>query len=287
MAGYGWEDDAGGAERTSAAGGRLSRMVITVDAADDPRLADYVRLREATLRNRPHEVFIAEGTLVIRRAVEAGYRPRSFLLAPRWVDELRDLWSRYPDVPVYVGDAAMVESLTGFHVHRGALASIHRVAGPSVVDVLRGRRIVVVEDLVDHTNLGAIVRTTAALGWDGLLVSAGSADPLYRRAVKTSMGTVFSLPWARLAATCDVPALLSRAGFTTIAAALSDRARPLDEVAASVAGGRFALLLGTEGSGLSQGWLDGADTLARIPMSEGIDSLNVAAAAAIACYVLR
>lgn len=262
-------------------------MLITVDAPDDPRLADYVRLREGTLRRGPHDAFIAEGALIIRRAIEAGYPPRSFLLAPRWVDDLRDVWSRHPDVPVYVADAAMVEKLTGFHVHRGALASVHRIAGPSVADVMQGRRIVVVEDLVDHTNLGAIVRTAAGLGWDGLLVSAGSADPLYRRAVKTSMGTVFSLPWARLAEGDDVPRLLARAGFTTIATALDAGARPLDEVARSLAGGRIALLLGTEGSGLSRAWIDGADVVATIPMREGIDSLNVAAAAAIACYVLQ
>ena len=254
----------------------------------DPRLGDYTGLRESTLRRRG-SAFIAEGELVVRRAAEAGYVPRSFLLAPRWVDALRDVWSRF-EVPVYVADAGVVESLTGFHVHRGALAAYEREERYDMASLLaRCRRLVVVEDLVDHANLGAIARSTLALGWDGLLLSSRSADPLYRRAVKSSMGVVLSLPWARAADDATVPAELGNAGYEVVALALRDDAVSLDDVAARHAGHdtKLALLLGTEGQGLSDSWLSGAATVARIPMAAGVDSLNVAAAAAVGCYALR
>ena len=254
----------------------------------DPRLGDYTGLRESTLRRRG-SAFIAEGELVVRRAAEAGYVPRSFLLAPRWVDALRDVWSRF-EVPVYVADAGVVESLTGFHVHRGALAAYEREERYDMASLLaRCRRLVVVEDLVDHANLGAIARSTLALGWDGLLLSSRSADPLYRRAVKSSMGVVLSLPWARAADDATVPAALGSAGYEVVALALRDDAVSLDDVAARHAGRdtKLALLLGTEGQGLSDSWLSGAATVARIPMAAGVDSLNVAAAAAVGCYALR
>ncbi len=263
------------------------RVVSFTDPAD-PRLGDYTGLREATLRRRG-SAFIAEGELVVRRAADAGYVPRSFLLASRWVDALRDVWSRF-DVPVYVADGSVVESLTGFHVHRGALAAYEREERDDVASLLaRCRRLVVVEDLVDHANLGAIARSTLALGWDGLLLSSRSADPLYRRAVKSSMGVVLSLPWARATDDGTVPETLRSAGYEVVALALRADAVPLDEVAARHAGQdtRLALLLGTEGQGLSEAWLRGADTVATIPMAAGVDSLNVAAAAAVACYVLR
>jgi tRNA G18 (ribose-2'-O)-methylase SpoU len=263
------------------------RMAMFTDPAD-VRLADYTGLRESTLRRRG-SAFIAEGELVVRRAADAGYAPRSFLLAPRWVDGLYDVWSRY-DVPVYVAEADVVESLTGFHVHRGALAAYEREERYDVETLLAGcRRLVVVEDLVDHANLGAIARSALALGWDGLLLSSRSADPLYRRAVKSSMGVVLSLPWARATDDQAVPGLLRSAGFEVVALALSGDAVPLEEVAARTRGGddRVAILLGTEGRGLSPDWVEGADTVATIPMAAGVDSLNVAAAAAVACYALR
>jgi tRNA G18 (ribose-2'-O)-methylase SpoU len=177
----------------------VARFVAVADPAD-PAVGDYVALRDSSLRKSleaSEGLFIAEGAKVIRRAVEAGYRPRSFLLAERWVDGLRDLLDAF-DGPVYLVDEAMAEQLTGFHVHRGALASLHRVVRHSVADVLAGRRILVAEDIVDHSNVGAIIRNAAGLGWDGLLISPRCADPLYRRAVKVSMGAVFALPWARL-----------------------------------------------------------------------------------------
>ncbi len=262
-------------------------MVPFTDPAD-ARLADYTGLRESTLRRRG-SAFIAEGELVVRRAAEAGYVPRSFLLAPRWLDPLHDVWSGF-DVPVYVAEADVVESLTGFHVHRGALAAYEREERYDLASLLaRSRRLVVVEDLVDHANLGAIARSALALGWDGLLLSSRSADPLYRRAVKSSMGVVLSLPWARASDDDAVPGLLRQAGFEVIALALREDAVSLDDVAAGHRDrdARLAILLGTEGHGLSPGWLQGADTLATIPMAAGVDSLNVAAAAAVTCYALR
>ena len=263
----------------------------TVSDPDDPRLADYVRLRDTSLRRHlesTHGLFIAEGEKVIRRALEAGYRPRSFLLAERWLPGLSDVLGRWPDVPVYVVTEAMAEEVTGFHVHRGALASLHREVRHTVADLLAAERLVVIEDVVDHTNVGAVLRNAAALGWDGALLTPRAADPLYRRSVKVSMGAVFSLPWARLTDWATGPELLRAAGFTTVALTLAEDAVDLATVAARLdaAPGKVAILLGTEGAGLSPHWTAGADVRAVIPMQAGIDSLNVAAASAIACYVL-
>ncbi|MFT4109747.1 TrmH family RNA methyltransferase [Propionicimonas sp.] len=263
--------------------------LIRLDDASDPRLADYVGLREATLRRlleTEQGLFIAEGSTVIRRAVEAGYPPRSFLLAERWLAGLADLLDGL-DVPVYVVTEELAESVTGFHVHRGALASLYRVGRYTVADVLAGRRVMVLEDLVDHTNVGAIARNAAGLGWDGMLVSAHCADPLYRRSVKVSMGTVLSLPWARLDERVDLGALLHGAGYRVAALALSRDAVDLASFAAALGPDeRVAVLLGTEGHGLSAAWLGAADAVVTIPMRAGVDSLNVAAASAIAGYVL-
>jgi len=267
-------------------------LVVRVSDPDDPRLADYVRLRETSLRRHlesEHGLFIAEGEKVIRRAVEAGYRPRSFLLAERWLGSLGDVVARHPDVPVFLADEDLTEQVTGFHVHRGALASLHRQQRHRVEDLLDRERLVVLEDIVDHTNVGAILRNAAGLGWDGALLSPRSADPLYRRAIKVSMGTVFSLPWARITDWHHAPALLQEAGFLTVALTLADDAVGLAEVAAHLQAvpRRVAVLLGTEGAGLSERWTKAADVRATIPMTAGVDSLNVAAATAIACYVLR
>lgn len=258
--------------------------------ADDERLADYVRLREGSLRRHLESergLFIAEGEKVIRRAVDAGHRPRSFLLAQRWLAGLADVTQLWPDVPVYLVSEELAEEVTGFHVHRGALASLHREQRHQVADLLRLQRLVVVEDVVDHTNVGAIVRNAAGLGWDGVLLAPRAADPLYRRAVKVSMGAVFSLPWARLDRWHDAPELLSSAGFRTVALTLAPDAVDLGEVAAGLGpDDRVAVLVGTEGAGLSERWSAGASVRATIAMSAGIDSLNVAAATAIACYTL-
>lgn len=266
-------------------------LVHDVRDADDPRLADYVRLRETSLRRHLESeqgLFIAEGDKVIRRAVEAGYRPRSFLLAERWLASLDDVLARWPEVPVLVVTEELAEQVTGFHVHRGALASLHREQRHRVGDLLGGQRLVVLEDVVDHTNVGAILRSAAGLGWDGALLSPRSADPLYRRSIKVSMGSVFSLPWARLDDWYTGPELLARAGFLTVAMTLAEDAVELTELRDRLAREprRVAILLGTEGAGLSPRWTAAADVRVRIAMHAGVDSLNVAAAAAVACYTL-
>ena len=263
----------------------MSRLV-EIHSADDPRLADYRDLRDVQRRQHfeaEHGLFLAEGEKVVRRAVEAGFAPRSFLMAPRWLDGLADVLSR-SDAPVYVVSEALAEAVTGFHVHRGALGSLHRRPLPPVDEVLAGARsVLVLEDIVDHTNVGAIFRSGAALGFDAVLVAPRCADPLYRRSIKVGMGAVFSLPWTRLPDWYDALAAVSAAGFTTIALTLADDAAAIEEAVAGV--DRLALVLGSEGHGLSPRWEGTADRRATIPMAAGIDSLNVAAATAVACYV--
>jgi tRNA G18 (ribose-2'-O)-methylase SpoU len=178
----------------------------------------------------------------------------------------------------------MAEEVTGFHVHRGALASLHRRPLPEVGEVIAGARsVLVLEDVVDHTNVGAVFRSGAALGFDAVLLSPRCADPLYRRAVKVAMGAVFTVPWTRLPDWHDALPALSREGFTTVALTLAPDATPIEEAVTGI--DRLALVLGSEGPGISERWQDAADRRAIIPMREGIDSLNVAAASAVACYV--
>jgi tRNA G18 (ribose-2'-O)-methylase SpoU len=259
---------------------------VEIDDPADPRLADYRDLRDVELRKHVETargLFLAEGEKVVRRALEAGYAPRSFLMAERWVAGLTDLMAA-TDAPCYVVSEALAEEVTGFHVHRGALASLHRRPLPTVDEVLDGARtILVIEDVVDHTNVGAILRSGAALGVGGVLLSPRSADPLYRRAVKVAMGAVFSLPWTRLEDWYGALPELSARGFTTVALTLSPDAVPIDEAVAGIE--RLALVVGSEGHGLSERWQRSADRRAIIPMQAGIDSLSVAAASAVACYV--
>ncbi len=259
---------------------------VEVDDPADPRLADYRDLRDVRLRQSleaEHGLFLAEGEKVVRRAVEAGYPVRSFLMARRWLEGLEDVLST-TDAPCYVVTEQLAEQVTGFHVHRGALASLRRTPLPSVDEVLLDARTVVVcEDIVDHTNLGAILRSAAALGVDAALLSPRCADPLYRRAVKVAMGAVFTLPWTRLPDWYDALPDLSRRGFTTVALTLGEGAVALEEAVAGL--DRVALVLGSEGHGLSARWEDSADRRAVIPMRPGVDSLNVGAAAAVSFYV--
>lgn len=252
----------------------------------DPRLADFRDLRDVELRKHleaTHGLFLAEGEKVVRRSVEAGFTPRSFLMAPRWLEGLADVLDR-SDAPCYVLSEALAEEVTGFHVHRGALASLERRPLPSVDSVLAGARsVLVLEDIVDHTNVGAIFRSGAALGFDAVLLAPRCADPLYRRSIKVAMGAVFAVPWTRLPDWHDALPSLSDAGFTTVALTLAPDAAPIQ---AAVSGlDKVALVLGSEGHGLSRRWEQAADRRAIIPMREGIDSLNVAAATAVACYV--
>lgn len=260
--------------------------LIEISDPADPRLADYRDLRDVELRKHleaEHGLFLAEGEKVVRRAVEAGFVPRSLLMAPRWIDGLADVLAT-TDAPCYVLSEAMAEEVTGFHVHRGALASLERRPLPPVADVLAGARsVLVLEDIVDHTNVGAILRSGAALGFDAVLLSPRCADPLYRRAIKVAMGAVFTMPWTRLPDWYDALPDLTTAGFTTVALTLAPDSTPIEEAVAGV--DRLALVLGSEGHGLSPRWEQSADRRAIIPMREGIDSLNVAAATAVACYV--
>jgi tRNA G18 (ribose-2'-O)-methylase SpoU len=261
--------------------------LIEVGDPADPRLADYRELRDVALRKHleaQHGLFMAEGEKVVRRAVEAGFPARSFLMAPRWLDGLADVLAR-SDAPCYVVSEALAEEVTGFHVHRGALASLQRRPLPSVDEVLAGARtVVVLEDVVDHTNIGAAFRSCAALGVDAVLLSPRCADPLYRRSVKVAMGAVFSLPYARLDEWYDAVPRLATAGFTTVALTPAEDAVDIADAVAGV--DRVALLMGSEGPGLSERWMRTADVRAVIPMAAGIDSLNVAAATAVACYVV-
>lgn len=260
--------------------------LVEVDAPGDPRLADYRDLRDVELRKSleaAEGLFLAEGEKVVRRAVEAGFAPRSFLMAPRWLDGLEDVLAT-TDAPCYVVSERLAEAVTGFHVHRGALASLERRPLPSVPSVLEGARsLLVLEDIVDHTNVGAIFRSGAALGFDGVLLAPRCADPLYRRSIKVAMGAVFALSWTRLPDWYAALPELSAAGFTTVALTLARDAVPIEDAVAGL--DKVALVLGSEGHGLSERWQRSADRRAVIPMSAGIDSLNVAAATAVACYV--
>jgi tRNA G18 (ribose-2'-O)-methylase SpoU len=258
----------------------------------DPRLADYARLTDMGLRTSLESaqgLFIAEGTKVISRAVAAGYPVRSVLVAESRLGDLAVL--PVAGVPVYVVPDQAAERLTGYRVHRGALASLCRKPLPEAAALAAvARRVIVLEDLVDHANVGAIFRCAAALGVDAVLLSPRCADPLYRRAVKVSMGAVFAIPYARLAGWPGGLAGLRAAGFRLLALTPDPAAAPIG-AAVAVAGQRTALLLGTEGDGLSSRWLHEADQVVRIPMhpgalAAGVDSLNVVAAAAIACHVL-
>lgn len=268
---------------------------MTLTDPHDPAVADYTQLTDVALRSR-HEpekgLYIAESSTVIRRAVAAGHRPRSFLMAPRWLADLDDVMAavgggEHGDVPVYLAPEEVLEELTGFHLHRGALAAMHRPPLAPVREVVReARRVAIVEDVVDHTNVGAAFRSAAALGIDAVLVTPRCADPLYRRSVRVSMGTVFQVPWTRIDPWPDGVAQLREAGFTVAALALSEDSITLDDVAASPPD-RLAWVLGTEGDGLTRGAVEAADVVVRIPMAGGVDSLNVAAAAAVAFWATR
>ncbi|HET6817977.1 MAG TPA: RNA methyltransferase [Mycobacteriales bacterium] len=260
--------------------------LIEVTSPDDPRLADYRGLTDVRLRTTwepPHGVFIAESELVIRRALAAGYRPRSMVMAPEWLERMAALIADV-EAPVYSAPYDVLRELTGFHVHRGALASFDRKPLPSVDDVVaNAHRIVVLEDMVSHTNLGAVFRSAAALGMDAIVLSPSCADPLYRRSIRVSMGEVFAVPYARAESWPGAVDDLRSGGWHVAALTPAAEAVRLDRVQIPDED-RVAMLLGTEGPGLSEAAMSRADLLVRIPMAAGVDSLNVAAAAAIAFW---
>ena len=288
----------------------MGTRIITIDSLDDERLDAYTRLTERQLRSvlEPERgIFIAEGAKVIERAVDAGREPVSFLLAERWLAQLQPLFERvderWPDVevPVFVAPEDLMAELTGFEVTRGALAAFRRPPLPPAGEFLeqvvgraeaegRPARVCVLEGIVDHTNVGAIFRSAAALNVDGVLVAPTCCDPLYRRAVRVSMGTVFQVPWCRIGSTAKTwPRegldTLHDAGFTCAAMALTDGSRSLDDPLLQGID-RLALFMGTEGEGLCARTIEGCDLSIRIPMANGVDSLNVAAASAVAFWQL-
>jgi tRNA G18 (ribose-2'-O)-methylase SpoU len=257
---------------------------LITDPADD-RLGDYRALTDLELRTKwepPNGLFIAEGEIVLRRALRAGYRPRSYLIDAKRVDQVADLAGG----PVYAASPAVLQAVTGFHVHRGVLGSFHRLPLRSASDVLTtAGRLAILEDVNNHTNIGAVFRDAAALGIDAVLLSPTCADPLYRRSVRVSMGEVFAIPYARLEPWPSALATVRAAGFTVLALTPDPAAVPLQKLGAEQRA-RAALLLGAEGPGLSRHAMAASDVPVRIPMRRGVDSLNIAAAAAVAFWEL-
>ena len=270
--------------------------IIEIRDIGDPALDAYARLTEHQLRCRlePEKgIFIAESTTVITLALDAGYRPTSFLMERRHIcASAAPILARCPDVPVYTADDAVLASLTGFALSRGVLAVMRRPMLPTVEEICAdARRIGVLENIVDATNVGAIVRSAAALGVDALLLTPSCCDPLIRRAARVSMGTVFQIPWTYIGQTpADWPQAgmdrLHALGFRTAALALTDRSVPIDHPALKKEE-RLALILGTEGTGLTDETIRCADYTVKIPMFHRVDSLNVAAAGAVAFWETR
>ncbi|MFR0557782.1 TrmH family RNA methyltransferase [Pseudoscardovia radai] len=283
--------------------------IIHVSTLDDPRLAAYTSLTEIQLRNRlePEKgMFIAESPKVIDRALDAHVKPLSFLVEEPWLEGMGREFAQVdaewgPDIPVFVASPALLKQLTGYRMHRGALCAMRRWPLPSVEDVVRGaRRIAVMENIVDFTNVGAIMRSAAALGVDAVLVTPSCGDPLYRRAARVSMGTVFQVPWTRIGSDVhDWPdkglALLHDLGFTTVAMALTDDSISMQELTRRLGLpegdaqriDRIALVFGTEGDGLKHRTIARTDLTVKIPMYHGVDSLNVAASTAVAFYATQ
>jgi tRNA G18 (ribose-2'-O)-methylase SpoU len=284
-----------------------------LESAGDPRVSDYTQLTDVHLRKlrEPAEgMYIAESSRVLRRALAAGHSPRSFFLAEKWLDDLQDVLSEYPDVPAFIGSAALLEEITGFHLHRGAMAAMQRPAPVPLRELLADARrvavledivdhtnvrcskkphrsrIAVLEDLSDHTNVGAIFRSAAAIGVDAVLVTPQCADPLYRRSIRVSMGTVFQVPWTRVDPWPASIEQLKEAGYFVAGMSLGEGAVTLDELVEQDHQ-NLALVFGTEGDGLKPETDRLLDARVTIPMMNGVDSLNVAASSAVAFYATR
>ena len=280
---------------------------ITIDSIDDERVAAYTNLTEIQLRNRlepERGLFIAESPKVIDRALAAGREPISLLVEEPWIEGMSQTFDVVDkrwgtDIPVYVASPEQLRQLTGYRLHRGALSAMRRWPLPSVEETCRdARRVAVMENIVDHADVGALMRSAAALDVDAVLVTPSCGDPLYRRAARVSMGTVFQIPWTRIGG--DDKHFWPRRGleelrslgFTTVAMALSDDSISLDELTRRLNNSpesadhidKLALIFGTEGDGLSRHTIAGADLTVKIPMSHGVDSLNVAASSAVAFY---
>jgi tRNA G18 (ribose-2'-O)-methylase SpoU len=263
--------------------------VVPITDLGDPRLADYAHQTDVALRKArgsEHGLYLAESVLVLRRALAAGHVPRSVLALGNTVDEALDALADHPDVPIFVGPGELLAELTGYILHRGLIAAMNRPVLPDAAALLAGaRRVVVLENVADPTNVGAIFRSVGSIGADAVLVTPRCSDPFYRRAIRVSMGTVLQVPWTRVGDWDELSRLLSGAGFHTAALALAPGAIPLAEFAAAPPE-RVAMVLGAEGDGLTPEAIAAADTVVTIPMRHGIDSLNVAAASAVAMWAL-
>ena len=299
--------------------------MIEHTSLDDPRLDVFMRLTEVQLRNKlePEKgIFIAESDKVITRALSAGYEPLSLLIPDHKLEIMRwliaDVESKNPSIPVFVAPAKEIEKLVGYELTRGILCAFKRKPLPSVDDLLNGAsRVAILEDITNHTNIGALFRSAAALNVDALILNQGCCDPLYRRAIRVSMGTVFQVPWTRIENPLakgkqkeargdfdgcsaenalnyrgdvlrwpeEALAKVSSLGFTTAALALSDDSISLSDERLSACE-KLAVLFGTEGEGLSARTLDACDYVVKIPMAHGVDSLNVAAASAVTFWEL-
>ena len=269
--------------------------IIEIADLEAPELAVYAKLTEGQLKNRAEPekgLFIAESPKVIDRALDAGYEPVSLLTERRHIDgQARDIIARCGAIPVYTAELEVLKELTGFPLTRGILCAMCRRPLPTAEAVCAGaRRVTVLENVVNPTNVGAIFRSAAALGMDAVLLTPACCDPLYRRAVRVSMGTVFQIPWAFLGdSVADWPQpgmeRVRAMGFRTVALALEDDSVSVDDPALAREE-KLALILGTEGEGLALATIADCDYTARIPMSHGVDSLNVAAASAVAFWVL-
>lgn len=274
----------------------MSIKIIEITDFSDPALDVYARLTENQLvcrANLEEGLFIAESPNVIERALDAGYEPVSLLMERKHIDgQARHIVARCEGVPLYTSSLEVLTQLTGFPLTRGVLCAMRRRALRSTSEVLAGaRRVAVLENVMNPTNLGAIFRSAAALGMDAVLLTHGCADPLYRRAVRVSMGTVFQVPWAFIGeAPSDWPhpglEQLRKAGFLSVAMALDATAIPITDERLTQAE-KLAIVLGTEGDGLAAQTVADCDYTAMIPMSHGVDSLNVAAASAVAFWQLR
>lgn len=268
--------------------------IIEIHNFDAPELDIYARLSEVQLLRlyEPGEgVFIAESPKVIERALNAGYTPISILMEKKHVEsEGKEILECCPNTPVYVAELSVITKLTGFQLTRGMLCAMHRQPLPSVERVCENaKRIAVLENVVNPTNVGAIFRSAAALHMDGVILTAGCSDPLYRRSARVSMGTVFQIPWTKLPETSCWPenglSLLKQLGFKTAAMALSEKSVGIDNEKL-LKEEKLAVILGTEGDGLAEKTIADCDYTVKIPMSHGVDSLNVAAASAVAFWQL-
>jgi len=267
--------------------------VEVIDDLQDARLRDFVALTDVELRKsrEPRDgLYLAESLKIIRRALAVGHTPRAVLTSQEWLPDVQELLVDHPSTPIFVGSHSELEQLTGFHLHRGAIASMARPTLPALTELITDARLVVVlEGIADHTNVGAIFRSVAALGADAVIVMNDCADPLYRRSVRVSMGAVLQVPWTRSDSWREVREALNESGITLLGFALDEDAVDLRSAMRDgvVTDARVALLFGSEGKGLSREALHHADALVTIPMHHDVDSLNVATAAGIAIWAAK